>query len=1100
MDNNTWLSTLCLTDYGTVKDSSKCANDMLMTAETTISIAEQNKPHGMNIGFAEEIFLQLGMSNEKVQKWNQNMDNLEAKGASYNQCQCDSISPLETSSISNTKDELSFATETISASSELSQDEMNSHDYPEEIRKADCGSSLLCLDALEEFSQNLDLSSFSGTFSCDSDSEESIMKDEVFNLDKQAGDAAGEEKANKTKEDELKNGPQELNTMITENSQIQQQHDSVAKQLDHVKALMQANQLLTEGLRTKLLQIWCQMPKNEVRTFKEDEISEVDSESLLVFPGEESSLASVCEDDHNLAMEQQSSLLKAPVESAKCEKASGPSEICHSRCDVNCLNNYVQTVKPQEGSMCLEERVPDLEKHSEQHNEALRTPVSSLKCDHSEIELVGKSASQKDRLVISLKDLESAAEEMHQYNQKILLAKDTIEDTAQTVKVRLQKIQWQLMELEAANRSLHLQIGKLNADYSHIQEHHQCVVCENKSLADQCVDLQANLNSTAAENDQMLIVIARLEKRIEAALVNLTEIATEKNKLEQQLQSLKDECKRREEARIAEREQINKNYSKLVDEIEALRVQTEKEHCNTLSLKQEISAVRNENHRLQQVAEEETKKKRLAELDARRWKKEFHILAAEQQEKERQTNIVVQTLKTEMNTLKNTSKLKEKEIRQNMKMLANIILDMKLVHSDLSTKKPSEKGDCANSGCVRRTSQILSKIDVILSSMEGIIICRESNSHSSGIPPGEDTDHKEIIDLKEKAPAANNKIKHSKQEQCAAIDLKVRDSLGSPTSSHKTSKVNGFNKIIQFADQRLQMNNLHILRLEKKNSILLAALNKRPRKNELRGSSSPDSTSGSSHASGRTYRFRAEQNNHNAPDACDAKGMMQHLKMCNKLNQKHSQGADNPESEDCISRRHHLGSTSQPDIYSVCNKKDELYLETDTFGTASEISQDDVNDTNDAERDEMVCNASYCDPDIDKCVPKEDTSDKKTAIECEDEDVNTHKPIPGEGNKHIEDYHQTKAVTSCKQKQDQAVKSKYKRGKSTEEFKLLATENIRLHTCVNELQYKVDGLNKIVQFADQRLRMFNLQILRLEKKNSALLAALNKKSRKTTES
>ncbi|XP_038666135.1 cancer-associated gene 1 protein homolog isoform X2 [Scyliorhinus canicula] len=1092
MDNNTWLSSLCLTDYGTVKDGSKCANDML-TAETINSIAEQNKPHGMNIGFAEEIFLQLGMSNEKVQKWNQNMDNLEAKGASYNQCQCDSISPLETSSISNTKDELSFATETISASSELSQDEMNSNDYPEEIRKADCGSSLLCLDALEEFSQNLDLSSFSGTFSCDSDSEESIMKDDVFNSDKQAGDAAGEEKANKPKQDELKNGPQELSTTITENSQIQQQHDSVAKQLDHVKALMQANQLLTEGLRTKLLQIWCQMPKNEVRTFQEDEISEVDSESLLVFPGEESSLASVCEDDHNLATEQQSSLLTAPIENAKCETASGPSETCHSRCNVNCLNNYVQTVKPQEGSMCLEERVPDLEKHSEQHNEALRTPVSSLKCDHSEVELVGKSPPQKDRMIISLKDLEGAAEEMHQYNQKILLAKDAIEDTAQTVKVRLQKIQWQLMELEAANRSLHLQIGKLNADYSQIQEHHQCVVCENKSLADQCVDLQANLNSTAAENEQMLIVIAKLEKRIEAALVNLTEISTEKNKLEQQVQSLKEEYKRHEEARIAEREQINKNYSKLVDEIEVLRVRTEKEHCNTLNLKQEISAVRSENHRLQQVAEEETKKKRLAELDAKRWKKEFDILAAEQQEK-----------------------------------------DMKLVHSDLSTKKPSEKGDCANSVCVRRTSQILSKIDVILSSMEGIIICRESNSRSNGIPPGEDTGHKENIDLKEKAPETNNNIKHSKQEECAAVDLKVRDSLGSPTSSHRTSKnemvqkrivkkneeckilaaenvklhkcvkeltckVNGFNKIIQFADQRLQMNNLHILRLEKKNSILLAALNKRPRKNEARGSS-PDSTSGSSHASGRTYRFRAEQNNHNTPDVCDAQDMMQHLKMCNKQNEKHSQGADNPESEDCISRRHHLGSTSQPDIYSVCNKKDELYLETDTIGTTSEISQDDVNDTNNAERDEMVCNASYCDPDIGKSVPQEDTSDKKTAIECEDEDVNTHKPIPGEGNKHTEDYHQTKAVTSCKQKQDQAVKSKYKRGKSTEELKLLATENIRLHTCVNELQYKVDGLNKIVQFADQRLRMFNLQILRLEKKNSALLAALNKKSRKNTES
>ncbi|GCC29710.1 hypothetical protein chiPu_0008152 [Chiloscyllium punctatum] len=114
-------------------------------------------------------------------------------------------------------------------------------------------------------------------------------------------------------------------------------------------------------------------------------------------------------------------------------------------------------------------------------------------------------------------------------------------------------------------------------------------------------------------------------------------------------------------------------------------------------------------------------------------------------------------------------------------------------------------------------------------------------------------------------------------------------------------------------------------------------------------------------------------------------------------------------------------------------------------------------------------------------------------------DVNAHKPNPGEDNKYTEDYRQTKAVTLCNQKQDKAVKLKYNQGKSSDEFNLLATENIRLHTSVNDLQYKVDGLNKIVQFADQRLRMFNLQILRLEKKNSALLAALNKKSKKNIE-
>ncbi|XP_067887087.1 putative leucine-rich repeat-containing protein DDB_G0290503 isoform X2 [Heterodontus francisci] len=511
----------------------------MLTGGTINSIAEQNKPHGVNIGFAEEIFLQLGMSDEKIQKWNHNMDNIEMKEASHKQYQFDSVSPLDTSSISNTKDELSFATETISASSELTQDELNSSDYQEEKRKADCGSCLLGMDVLEEFSQNLDLSSLSETFSCDSDTEESIMKDEIFSSVKQTGDGAGAQKKGNPKEDELTKGLQGFNTVVAENSQMQQQHDTVAKQLDHVKALMQANQLLTEGLRTKLLQIWFQMPKNEVGRIQDDEISEVDTESLLAFPGEESSVASFNEDDQNLVMEQQSNLLKLPVENAQCERTNGYSEIHHPMSDVNCLSDHVQTVKLQEGNRCLDEKVPNLEKDSEQRNEALRNPVTSPKCDSSRTELMDKNALQKAQLVISLKNLEDATKEMQEYNQKIKLAKDTIEDTAETVKIRLQKIQWQLAELEAANRNLHLQIGKLNADYSQIQEHHQCVVCENKNLANHCVDLQTNLNNTAAENDQMLTVIAKLEKKIEAALENLAEIKTEKNKLEQQVQSLK---------------------------------------------------------------------------------------------------------------------------------------------------------------------------------------------------------------------------------------------------------------------------------------------------------------------------------------------------------------------------------------------------------------------------------------------------------------------------------------------------------------------------------------------------------------------------------
>lgn len=61
------------------------------------------------------------MSDEKFLTWNRKMDNLERKEANCSQFRFDSNSPLDTSSLSITKEEMSLATETISLSSELAQ-------------------------------------------------------------------------------------------------------------------------------------------------------------------------------------------------------------------------------------------------------------------------------------------------------------------------------------------------------------------------------------------------------------------------------------------------------------------------------------------------------------------------------------------------------------------------------------------------------------------------------------------------------------------------------------------------------------------------------------------------------------------------------------------------------------------------------------------------------------------------------------------------------------------------------------------------------------------------------------------------------------------
>ncbi|XP_042202929.1 uncharacterized protein LOC121852918 [Callorhinchus milii] len=179
------------------------------------------------------------------------------------------------------------------------------------------------------------------------------------------------------------------------------------------------------------------------------------------------------------------------------------------------------------------------------------------------------------------------------------------------------------------------------------------------------------------------------------------------------------------------------------------------------------------------------------------------------------------------------------------------------------------------------------------------------------------------------------------------------------------TQVDNFNKIIQFADQRLQLNNLQILRLEKKNSALLAALNKkRTKKLAHKESKSSGSLSDSSRMGGMFCGSIAEQNNHNEVNTCTAKGTCEQLRVGNEESQKQSQDMDNFESEEGACSLYQLENICQPDIGSNSNTRDEVTDEFETINTGSEISQEEV-DNKDVKEEKGITdfNASSCGKD-----------------------------------------------------------------------------------------------------------------------------------------
>ncbi|XP_078544193.1 cancer-associated gene 1 protein [Lissotriton helveticus] len=391
-------------------------------------------------------------------------------------------------------------------------------------------------------------------------------------------------------------------------------------------------------------------------------------------------------------------------------------------------------------------------------------------------------------------------------NEKLQLKQTTIElnETIKMLEQDKKRQQTQIMDLqynnislmtriesEATGDALKRELDELRKDYSLLQEKQKAEEDERIKIMNQCLEMDYTISKKEEEIEELQHINTKLENEMKSSMMEIQRLREKEESEEKQLQVLQEELRQETDIRVAEKEQFESKYAWLLSEVKMFKANFENEHAETENLKQHMNVVMKENLLLHQQATvmKDLNTRMLAENGS--WKQQFHKVMQTHGEKEQVHNETVLTLRSEVASLRDALKKKDEEMQWKMHMLGRFLLDMRSMHSDLSMRVPPYEADCFNSTCVQRATQLLSKINNLLSLTEGILVCQDSDSCLSNEHSDENSKNERIIELKEKIKDLNNKKENlAKELQERRLNLStLRDFANEKASSEEVTKV-----------------------------------------------------------------------------------------------------------------------------------------------------------------------------------------------------------------------------------------------------------------------------------------------------------------------
>nr|XP_014349022.1 PREDICTED: major antigen-like isoform X2 [Latimeria chalumnae] len=561
---------------------------------------------------------------------------------------------------------------------------------------------------------------------------------------------------------------------LLEQFQNETSQEYLDESIGYVRSLIQKNKLLKQGIREMLVY------------FNSGEMPEDNSSTNRNFHGSEErknlgskSSTSVVEDafadskDHDKAMLliQLNSALRQQVKTLR-------DEVYHLKKANHCLSEYGEILKTHEAQNIrlkgekrqLEQKVVHLDEtllRLEEYQATQADLILGLQNNNvalaAKIDALQLDALREEHLVETLGKLEQEINELNETNISITWEKNEIENCNRKLECALESAKRELEEKEKASRSVQMQLEKSSAVYRSLHEEHNALIQERDKFIHLSAELEGTVCQKETEIEHMKSEGGKTEAELNSLILSLRRLQEEKEEADKQLLSLTAELEQHKADREVEREQFEVKYSELVTMVDILRVESENEQRETERLKCQINLVKNENLHLQELAAQEQEHKLLMRHEADKWKQQLEEVTQGQKEKEAEAQQAMKKLTSEIAFLKETSSQKEDELKRKMNIFEKVIMDMKLVQSDLSSEGQSYEQDCVNFTCVHRASQLLYKINNLLALTEGILVCQEESSLSS--EQSENLSKGRVCELKDKIKHLDSKKKILEKEE-----------------------------------------------------------------------------------------------------------------------------------------------------------------------------------------------------------------------------------------------------------------------------------------------------------------------------------------------
>lgn len=284
----------------------------------------------------------------------------------------------------------------------------------------------------------------------------------------------------------------------------------------------------------------------------------------------------------------------------------------------------------QEGDMDFNKAIQQLEKDQRKHqtqimdlyydNVSLETKIKEL-----EVDILRQHAFNDaiDKLKKNIADLTEA-------NNKVTKEKNEAERCLKTMQDVLDSTKGHLHDFGVERSTLMLQLEKLSADFSTLQEKYQAQVEQKEKYMNQCAELSGILHTKEQEIKELSCLKDKLELEFGAATSALHKMREEMDATAKDLLSSQTELQRQKDERVAEKEELACKYKKLVAQIKILQEESENEQTETEKMQQQICVFKMENSELLQQITQEKDQNHSLRLESSRWKEQFEQIRESQ--------------------------------------------------------------------------------------------------------------------------------------------------------------------------------------------------------------------------------------------------------------------------------------------------------------------------------------------------------------------------------------------------------------------------------------------------------------------------------------